>query len=149
MSAEIKNLKDLQNGEYSLEKLYSDAEDFLPLLGTDYVELYVGNAKQSALYYKTAFGFQSEAYAGLETGLKDRVSYVLKQEKIRLVLTTPLTSFRPAMPRVIWAKPESVCKNKTIIIAFIFMPVVCFLALIPKLFELVTPLQRVSVAGKW
>jgi 4-hydroxyphenylpyruvate dioxygenase len=52
--------------------------------------MYVGNAKQSALYYKTAFGFQSEAYAGLETGMKDRVSYVLRQDKIRLVLTTPL-----------------------------------------------------------
>ena len=60
-------------------------------MGTDYVELYVGNAKQSAHFYKTAFGFQSEAYAGLETGMKDRVSYVLKQDKIRLVLTTPLT----------------------------------------------------------
>ena len=95
MAAEIKNLKDLQNVEYSLEKLFSDAEDFLPLLGTDYVELYVGNAKQSAHFYKTAFGFQSEAYAGLETGMKDRVSYVLKQEKIRLVLTTPLTSDGP------------------------------------------------------
>lgn len=95
MSTEIKNLKDLQNVEYSLEKLFPEAEDFLPLLGTDYVELYVGNAKQSALYYKTAFGFQSEAYAGLETGLKDRVSYVLKQDKIRLVLTTPLTSDSP------------------------------------------------------
>ena len=46
-------------------------EDFLPLLGTDYVELYVGNAKQSAHFYKTAFGFQSEAYAGLETGMED------------------------------------------------------------------------------
>ncbi len=90
MSAEIKNLKDLQNTEYSLKKLFNDAEDFLPLLGTDYVELYVGNAKQSAHYYKTAFGFQSEAYAGLETGMKDRVSYVLKQDKIRLVLTTSL-----------------------------------------------------------
>ena len=95
MSTEIKNLKDLQNVEYSLEKLFPEAEDFLPLLGTGYVELYVGNAKQSALYYKTAFGFQSEAYAGLETGLKDRVSYVLKQDKIRLVLTTPLTSDSP------------------------------------------------------
>jgi len=90
MSAEIKNLKNLQNTEYSLKKLFDEAEDFLPLLGTDYVELYVGNAKQSAHYYKTAFGFQSEAYAGLETGIKDRVSYVLKQDKIRLVLTTPL-----------------------------------------------------------
>jgi len=91
MSAEIKNLKNLQNTEYGLKKLFDEAEDFLPLLGTDYVELYVGNAKQSAHFYKTAFGFQSEAYAGLETGVKDRVSYVLKQDKIRLVLTTPLT----------------------------------------------------------
>ena len=91
MAAEIKNLKNLQNTEYSLKKLFEEAEDFLPLLGTDYVELYVGNAKQSAHFYKTAFGFQSEAYAGLETGMKDRVSYVLKQDKIRLVLTSPLT----------------------------------------------------------
>ncbi len=74
----------------SLEKLFDEAEDFLPLLGTDYVELYVGNAKQSAHFYKTAFGFQSHAFAGLETGMKDRVSYVLKQDKIKLVLTTPL-----------------------------------------------------------
>ena len=90
MGTEIKNLKDLQNTEYGLKKLFDEAEDFLPLLGTDYVELYVGNAKQAAHFYKTAFGFQSEAYAGLETGLDDRVSYVLKQDKIRLVLTTPL-----------------------------------------------------------
>ena len=95
MSADIKNLKNLQNTEYSLKKLFNDAEDFLPLLGTDYVELYVGNAKQSAHFYKTAFGFQSEAYAGLETGVKDRVSYVLKQDKIRLVLTTPLAEGGP------------------------------------------------------
>lgn len=90
MAAEIKNLKNIQNVTYGVEKIFSDAEDFLPLNGTDYVELYVGNAKQSAHYYKTAFGFQSEAYAGLETGMKDRVSYVLKQDKIRLVLTTSL-----------------------------------------------------------
>jgi 4-hydroxyphenylpyruvate dioxygenase len=90
MSTEIKNLKELQNTEYSLKKLFSDAEDFLPLLGTDYIELYVGNAKQSAHFYKTAFGFQSEAFAGLETGMTDKVSYVLKQDKIRLVLTTSL-----------------------------------------------------------
>ncbi|WP_432412074.1 4-hydroxyphenylpyruvate dioxygenase [Rasiella sp. SM2506] len=90
MPKEIKNLKDLQNTEYGLKKLFADAEDFLPLLGTDYVELYVGNAKQAAHFYKTAFGFQSHAYAGLETGLKDRVSYVLKQDKIKLVLTSPL-----------------------------------------------------------
>lgn len=73
-----------------LKKEYPDAEDFLPLNGTDYVELYVGNAKQAAHFYKTAFGFQSVAYSGLETGLKDRVSYVLQQDKIRLVLTSPL-----------------------------------------------------------
>tara|TARA_A100000171_G_scaffold53027_1_gene75533 strand:- start:10575 stop:11738 length:1164 start_codon:yes stop_codon:yes gene_type:complete len=90
MPKEIKNLKDLQNTEYGLKKLFEDAEDFLPLLGTDYVELYVGNAKQAAHYYKSAFGFQSFAYAGLETGLKDRVSYVVKQDKIKLVLTSPL-----------------------------------------------------------
>jgi 4-hydroxyphenylpyruvate dioxygenase len=69
-------------------------------LGTDYVEFYVGNAKQSAHYYKTAFGFQSIAYAGLETGLKDRTSYVLKQDKIRLVLTTSLVSDSPISEHV-------------------------------------------------
>ena len=87
---DIKDLKDLQNTRYGIKKIFDDADDFLPLNGTDYVELYVGNAKQSAHFYKTAFGFQSEAYAGLETGVTDRVSYVLKQDKIRLVLTTPL-----------------------------------------------------------
>lgn len=80
----------LKDVEYGLDKIFESAEDFLPLLGTDYIELYVGNAKQSAHFYKTAFGFQSHAYAGLETGVTDRVSYVLKQDKIRLVLTTPL-----------------------------------------------------------
>ncbi|MBX7204652.1 MAG: 4-hydroxyphenylpyruvate dioxygenase [Bacteroidia bacterium] len=69
--------------------------DFLPLNGTDYIELYVGNAKQAAHFYKTAFGFQSLAYAGPETGLKDRASYVLVQNKMRLVLTSPLHSNSP------------------------------------------------------
>jgi 4-hydroxyphenylpyruvate dioxygenase len=87
--------KEVKNVEYGLEKIFEGAQDFLPLLGTDYVEFYVGNAKQSAHYYKTAFGFQSYAYAGLETGLKDRVSYVLKQDKIKIVLTTALTSDSP------------------------------------------------------
>ncbi len=64
--------------------------DFLPLLGTDYVEFYVGNAKQAAHFYKTAFGFQSLAYAGPETGQKDKVSYVLRQNKLTFVLTTAL-----------------------------------------------------------
>ncbi|MBL1408318.1 4-hydroxyphenylpyruvate dioxygenase [Sphingobacterium faecale] len=68
------------------------AQDFLPINGTDYIEFYVGNAKQAAHYYKTAFGFQSEAYAGPETGVRDRASYVLKQNKIRLVLTSALRS---------------------------------------------------------
>jgi len=84
--------KEIKNVEYGLEKIFEGAQDFLPLLGTDYVEFYVGNAKQAAHYYKTAFGYQSHAYAGLETGLKDRASYVLKQDKIRLVFTTALTS---------------------------------------------------------
>lgn len=87
--------KEVKSVEYGLEKIFEGAQDFLPLLGTDYVEFYVGNAKQSAHYYKTAFGFQSFAYAGLETGLKDRVSYVLKQDKIKIVLTTALTSDSP------------------------------------------------------
>lgn len=67
-------------------------QDFLPLLGTDYVELYVGNAKQAAYFYKTAFGFQNLAYAGPETGVRDKASYVLQQGKIRLILTSPLKS---------------------------------------------------------
>ncbi|WP_156306737.1 4-hydroxyphenylpyruvate dioxygenase [Sphingobacterium endophyticum] len=68
------------------------AQDFLPINGTDYIEFYVGNAKQAVHYYKTAFGFQSEAYAGPETGIRDRASYVLRQQKIRIVLTTALRS---------------------------------------------------------
>ncbi|MES2276637.1 MAG: 4-hydroxyphenylpyruvate dioxygenase [Bacteroidota bacterium] len=73
----------------------TQATDFLPLNGTDYVEFYVGNAKQAAHFYKTAFGFQNLAYAGPETGVRDRASYVLQQGKIRLVLTTPLHSDHP------------------------------------------------------
>jgi len=64
--------------------------DFLPLQGTDYVEFYVGNAKQAAHYYMSAFGFQPLAYAGPETGLKDRASYAVRQNKLTLVLTTPI-----------------------------------------------------------
>lgn len=85
----------VQPVDYGLEKIFKGAQDFLPLLGTDYVEFYVGNAKQAAHYYKTAFGFQSLAYKGLETGSKDQVSYVLVQDKIKLVLTTPLNSQSP------------------------------------------------------
>lgn len=71
------------------------SQDFLPLKGTDYVELYVGNAKQSALYYQYAFGYELIAYAGPETGVKDRASYVLMQGKIRLVLTSPISPEGP------------------------------------------------------
>ena len=76
----------------TLPKLHEDAKDFMPINGTDYIELYVGNSKQAAHFYKAAFGFQSYAYAGLQTGLKDRESYVVVQDKIRLVLTSPLKS---------------------------------------------------------
>lgn len=84
--------KDIKSVNYGLEKIFEGAQDFLPLLGTDYVEFYVGNAKQAAHFYKTAFGFQSHAYRGLETGSTDSVSYVLTQDKIKLMLTTPLNS---------------------------------------------------------
>ena len=66
--------------------------DFLPLLGTDHVEFYVGNARQAAHFYRTAFGMSLVAYAGPETGQRDRSSYVVQQGKIRFVLTTPLRS---------------------------------------------------------
>lgn len=68
----------------------ADVVDFLPLEGTDYIEFYVGNAKQSAHFYKTAFGFQSLAYAGPETGVKDRASYAVSQNKLTFVFTTSL-----------------------------------------------------------
>ena len=64
--------------------------DAFPINGTDYVEMYVGNAKQASHYYRTAFGYQLIAYRGPETGVRDRASYLLQQGKIRLVLTTPL-----------------------------------------------------------
>lgn len=94
------NLKAAQNVSYGIEKIFAGAEDFFPINGTDYVEFYVGNAKQAAHYYKTAFGFQSLAYAGLETGSRDRTSYVLVQDKIRLVLTTALNSDNPVAEHV-------------------------------------------------
>jgi 4-hydroxyphenylpyruvate dioxygenase len=71
------------------------ARDFLPLNGTDYIEFYVGNARQSAHYYRSAFGFRLAAYRGPETGIRDQASYVLVQNKIRLVLTTPLRPDHP------------------------------------------------------
>ena len=94
-------MKEVKNIDYGLEKIFQGAQDFLPLLGTDYVELYVGNAKQAAHFYKTAFGFQSFAYRGLETGSKDSVSYVIKQDKIKLILTTPLSSKSPINDHIV------------------------------------------------
>ena len=76
----------VKNVEYGLEKIFEGAQDFLPLLGTDYVEFYVGNAKQAAYFYKSAFGFQSFVYKGLETGDKERASSVLQQDKIKTVI---------------------------------------------------------------
>ena len=84
----MESIKELKNPD----KIFKDAKDFLPLLGIDYVEFYVGNSKQSAHYFKSAFGFQSEAYSGLETGNKENISFVIKQEKIRLVLTSSYKS---------------------------------------------------------
>ena len=68
------------------------ATDFLPLKGTDHVEFYVGNARQAAYFYRTAFGMSLVAYAGPETGQRDHASYVVQQGKVRFVLTTPLRS---------------------------------------------------------
>src|SRR5206468_903547 len=70
-------------------------EDFLPLEGTDYIEFYVGNAKQAAHFYKSAFGFQRLAYSGPETGVKDRASYAIRQNKLTFVLTTPIRDGNP------------------------------------------------------
>jgi 4-hydroxyphenylpyruvate dioxygenase len=75
-------------------------EDFLPIKGTDHIELYVGNARQSALFYQHCMGFEIVAYAGPETGVRDRASYVLQQNKIRLVLTTSLQKDSPIAEHV-------------------------------------------------
>jgi 4-hydroxyphenylpyruvate dioxygenase len=78
----MKDLVHVENFNYSeTQKLFNAADDFLPILGTDYVELYVGNAKQAAHYYKTALGFSDLAYAGLETGSRECTSYVLTTRK--------------------------------------------------------------------
>jgi len=83
-----------------MEKQNIPTNDFLPINGTDYVEFYVGNAKQAAHFYQAAFGFQPLAYAGLETGLKDRTSYVVAQDKIRFVFTSSLLPDSPIAEHV-------------------------------------------------
>ncbi len=77
------------------EQIADTQNNFMPINGTDYIEFYVGNAKQAAHFYQTAFGFQPLAYAGPETGIRDRASYVLIQDKIRLILTSGLSSDSP------------------------------------------------------
>jgi len=72
------------------KKHVSSSTDFLPLQGTDFVEFYVGNAKQAAHFYKTAFGFQSLAYACPQTGIRDKASDAVRQNKLTFVFTTPL-----------------------------------------------------------
>jgi 4-hydroxyphenylpyruvate dioxygenase len=76
------------------------AQDFLPLKGTDHVEFYVGNARQAAYFYRAAFGMSLVAYAGPETGQRDRASYVLQQGKVRFVLTTPLRADNPIAQQI-------------------------------------------------
>lgn len=78
----------------------NEQTDFLPLQGTDYVEFYVGNAKQAAHFYKSAFGFQSLAYAGPETGIKDKASYAVRQNKLTFVFTTPLRTNNPVADHI-------------------------------------------------
>src|SRR6266705_2896196 len=78
----------------------SAEKDFLPLQGTDYIEFYVGNAKQAAHFYKTAFGFQNLAYSGPETGVRDRASYAIRQNKLTLLLTTPMRPDNPIADHV-------------------------------------------------
>ena len=78
-----------------------EAHDTFPINGTDYIEFYVGNAKQASLYYRAAFGFQLLGYRGPETGVRDRASYLLQQGKIRFVLTTPIRADLSADARLI------------------------------------------------
>src|SRR5437762_2023458 len=76
-------------------------EDFLPLEGTDYIEFYVGNAKQAAHFYQSALGFQPVAYSGPETGVRERASYVVRQNRITFVLTTPIRAKHPIADHII------------------------------------------------
>src|SRR5438132_14056510 len=77
------------------KKAPAKQEDFLPLEGTDHIEFYVGNAKQAAHFYQSALGFQPLAYSGPETGMRDRASYAVGQNKITFVLTTPIRAKQP------------------------------------------------------
>src|SRR5215208_3092621 len=74
----------------TVEPVATGTQDVFPINGTDYIEFYVGNARQASLYYRAAFGFQLVGYRGPETGVRDRASYLLQQDKIRFILTTPI-----------------------------------------------------------
>src|SRR5436190_18491833 len=78
----------------------TEVSDTFPINGTDYIEFYVGNAKQAAHFYQSAFGFQMVGYCGPETGVRDRASFLLVQGKIRFVLTTPLSEDGPIADHV-------------------------------------------------
>jgi 4-hydroxyphenylpyruvate dioxygenase len=80
-----------QHGARVNPDAYAEAEDFLPLDGIDHIEFWVGNARQASAYFRALWGFTPVAFAGLETGVRDRASYVMQQHDIRLVLTAPLT----------------------------------------------------------
>src|SRR4051812_17691195 len=80
-----------QAGAIVNKDAYAEAQDFLPLKGIDHVEFWVGNARQAAAYYRALWGFTPVAYSGLETGVRDRTSYVMKQNDITFVFTAPLT----------------------------------------------------------
>ena len=94
MNAELRSISSLAAPNAVLDFPASEP-DFLPLLGTDHVEFYVGNARQAAHFYRTGFGMSLVAYAGPETGQRDRASYVVQQGRVRFVLTTPLQSSGP------------------------------------------------------
>jgi 4-hydroxyphenylpyruvate dioxygenase len=91
----------LTTGERPASVEPDTGQDFLPLNGADHIEFYVGNARQAAHYYRTAFGFRLIAYRGPETGSHDLASYVLEQNKIRFVLTTPLTCDHPIVKHIV------------------------------------------------
>src|ERR687896_549242 len=80
-----------QTGAHINKDAYAEAQDFLPLKGIDYVEFWVGNARQASAYYRALWGFTPTAFSGLETKVRDRASYVIQQNDIRFVLTAPLT----------------------------------------------------------
>src|SRR5215203_381543 len=80
-----------QSGAHINKDAYAEAQDFLPLKGIDYVEFWVGNARQASNYYRALWGFTPTAFSGLETKIRDRASYVMEQNDIRFVFTAPLT----------------------------------------------------------